>query len=206
MSPKSAGGRSDGQSRRLQIAYTLAVPRKPLEDENGPAWVESHIADGANRTRPFITGKVNIRDIQWQLEDGKRILYCLRERMISRQVSTRFRSMVENLKRYSSTARALARTPFILMGKTIAFLAEEERPEDGQDLRDKGFNQQIYEEDSPRTFVWSARRRPASSPAQLSLEGSASYVEVKPATATTCSSFLLLLPRSMTATCPSEFM
>ena len=52
------------------VAYTKIVQRNPLEDENGSAWVELHVADRAGKSRPFITGKVNVSAIQWTPDGG----------------------------------------------------------------------------------------------------------------------------------------
>lgn len=164
----------DGQ----RIAYTLAIPRKPMEDENGPAWSELHVADQANSSRPFITGKVNIRSIQWT-HDGKQLTY------LSRRADDKNTSLYsipidggesQAILKHNSSINDYAIHPD---GKQIAFLAEEESPKSRQDLRDKGFNQQIYEEDSPRTFVW-IRSSPDQPPRKLDLAGSASYVEWSP--------------------------
>ncbi len=164
----------DGHS----IAYTLSIPRKPLEDENGPAWVELHVSNGANSSRPFITGKVNIRSVQWT-QDGKRILY------LARRADDKHANLYaipidggesQLLLKHSTGIGDYSVHPD---GKQIAFLAEDERPKDREELQSKGFNQQIYEEDSPRTFVWisSSPEQPAR---KLDLAGSASYVEWSP--------------------------
>ena len=43
------------------IAYTLAVPRIPFtDDEDGGGWTELHVVDRKGKSRPFVTGKVNI--------------------------------------------------------------------------------------------------------------------------------------------------
>jgi Tol biopolymer transport system component len=57
------------------IAYTLAVPRKPLADEDGPSWSELHVVDVASgASRPFVTGKVNVSALEW-LPDGSAIAF-----------------------------------------------------------------------------------------------------------------------------------
>ena len=56
------------------VAYALVVPRQPLKDENGPAWVELHVVDTDGNSRPFVTGKVNVSGVQWT-PDGKGIAF-----------------------------------------------------------------------------------------------------------------------------------
>ena len=55
------------------IAYLLAAPRRPLQDDDGSAWYELHVMDRqTGETRPFITGEVSISSPQWS-PDGKSI-------------------------------------------------------------------------------------------------------------------------------------
>ena len=57
------------------VAYTVSVPRMPMEDDNGPAWSELHVYDReAETSRPYITGEVNISTIRWT-RDGQYIGY-----------------------------------------------------------------------------------------------------------------------------------
>jgi dipeptidyl aminopeptidase/acylaminoacyl peptidase len=57
------------------IAYTLAVPRKPLVDEDGASWSELHVVDVASgASRPFVTGKVNVSALEW-LPDGSALAF-----------------------------------------------------------------------------------------------------------------------------------
>ncbi len=55
-----------------QVAYTLVVPRKPLDEEDGRAWSELHVVDAKGHSRPFVTGAVNVRHIRWT-PDGRAI-------------------------------------------------------------------------------------------------------------------------------------
>ena len=48
-----------------QVAYTLVVPRRPLEEEDGAAWSELHVVDAKGHSRPFVTGAVKVRHIRW---------------------------------------------------------------------------------------------------------------------------------------------
>ena len=47
------------------IAYTLSVPRAPFQEDDGPAWKELHLWTADRGSRPFITGKVSINNVQW---------------------------------------------------------------------------------------------------------------------------------------------
>ena len=53
-----------------QIAYVLAVPRRPLEEDDGASWAELHVVGRDGVSRPFLTGEVNVSEISWT-PDGK---------------------------------------------------------------------------------------------------------------------------------------
>ena len=57
-----------------QVAFTLVVPRQPLEEEDGPAWSELHVVDAKGHRRPFVTGPVNVHHVHWSL-DGRSIAF-----------------------------------------------------------------------------------------------------------------------------------
>ena len=161
------------------VAYGLAVQRKPMVDDNGPAWVELHVVSGDAASRPFVTGKVSVRDIQWS-HDSRKILYlakraddqnaCLYAIPVDGGESTR-------LLKHGTGINGYAMHPD---GKQLAFLAEEETDKLVKELQDRGFNQQVYEEDLTKTHVWIAGASPDAPPRKLNLPGSASYVEWSP--------------------------
>ena len=57
-----------------KIAYLLSVPRRPSVDEDGPGWLEMHVVGPDGKSRPFVTGEVNVADPTWT-RDGKAILF-----------------------------------------------------------------------------------------------------------------------------------
>ena len=57
------------------VAYTVSVPRIPMEDDNGSAWTELHVYDRDSETsRPFITGEIRITQVKWS-PDGNTLSY-----------------------------------------------------------------------------------------------------------------------------------
>ena len=57
------------------VAYTVYVPRTPMEDDNGPSWAELHVFDReSGENRPFVTGEVSVSSIRWT-RDGRYIGY-----------------------------------------------------------------------------------------------------------------------------------
>lgn len=163
------------------VAYTLSVPRTPHEDDNGPAWRELHVVDTAETSRPFITGEVNVGDVDWT-PDGKGISFlakrgddkhkCLYVIPIGGGEARRVLSHETSINSYSWSPD----------GKRVAFLAKKKKAKDKKDLADKGFNQEIYEEDWRAVRAWIATPDDEDiEPRDLELTGSASTVRWSPA-------------------------
>lgn len=56
------------------VAFTRYVPRALYKEENGLHWSELHIVDDAGVERPYITGQVNVSNIQWSA-DGSLVYF-----------------------------------------------------------------------------------------------------------------------------------
>lgn len=158
----------DGQ----HIAYVLSVPRIPLEEPDGPAWAELHVADTAGHSRPFVTGQVNVGSIAWT-RDGKAITF------LARRSSDKARALylipldggeARKIVEHETNISAYSFSPD---GRRVAFLATEPLPEEKRKLREQGFDQEIYEEDIPYVHVWIAELGSHEKPRKLNLPGSA---------------------------------
>src|SRR3990172_12769250 len=57
-----------------RIAYVLTVPRRPLDEKDGPAWTELHVVDESGASRRYVTGEVNVGGVAWK-PDGKKISF-----------------------------------------------------------------------------------------------------------------------------------
>jgi Tol biopolymer transport system component len=160
-------------------AYTLAVQRKPLVDDDGPAWVELHVIDEAGNSRPFVTGKVNVSEVQWT-PDGRGIAF------VTKRGDDKYDALYVvpldggEARQLVSHGEGIHGAAFSPDGKQVAFLATVPRTEKQQQARDKGFTQEIYEEDWQPTKVWLAPVDGSSKPRALELDGSASFVEFSP--------------------------
>jgi dipeptidyl aminopeptidase/acylaminoacyl peptidase len=133
----------DGSS----IAYTLTVPRELERDENGPAWSRLHVVDfGGEAARPFVTGEVNVSHLRWS-PDGRYLSYLARREGDDRTsiyIIAAAGGESSRLFQHETSVLAFDWRPD---GRAIAFVATEEPPEDLAELKGKGFNQEIYEED-----------------------------------------------------------
>ncbi len=171
------------------VAYTVSLPRRVLAEDDGPAWSQLYVAtlDGREAaTRPFIVGDVSIGTPHWS-PDGRWIYYTAKRN--GDKETALYRIAVDGGESIRSLNHPTSIEGFDIApdGKTVAFLAKPERDAEAKQLRDKGFDQQIYEEDSKPTAVWIAAMDPdavledgAPTPRQLELEGSASAVQWSP--------------------------
>lgn len=178
-----------------QLAYTLAVPRRPLADESGTAWVELHVlararaADG--ETVPYVTGEQRVTDVAWR-RAGEITFLAEREgdeHASLYAISTRG-GEARKLLEHDTAILAYSWSPD---GERIAFLAKEDLDElrpGREEQHEKGFDQVIYEEDvaftrlfvaavgdGPRAAVDAAE---ATEPKQLPVKGSVRAVEWSP--------------------------
>ena len=160
------------------IAYTVMVQRQPLKDENGPAHRELHVVDMIGNTRPFITGDVSIGHLDWT-PSGEISFLAKR----GEEKYTSLYAIPVNggeARRVLEYAANIQHAAFHPTDKRIAFLAKDVKPKAEQDFTDKGFDQEIYEEDWTPTKVWITN--PAGSePKTLEIEGSVSHVNWSPA-------------------------
>lgn len=161
------------------VAYVLAVPRHPLQDEDGPARTELHVVDRAGLSRPFVTGKVDIGEVHWT-PDGRSIAF------VSKRPGDENASLylipvdggeARRILAHNSDLRGVT---FSEDGKQVAFLATEPLSKEQLDDRAKGFRQEIYEEDVRPVKIWIAPADGSKPPRSLELTGSAHAVHWRP--------------------------
>ncbi len=154
------------------IAYTLAVPQDPFTGSDGPSHIELHVCDVSGKSRPFVTGAVTVTQIAWT-PDGKSIAY------LARRGDDKHTSLYvipvdggESRKVFDHDA-SVHHVRFRPDGKEIAFLSTPPRTEEEKKWREKGFNQEIYEEDWRPTRVYLIDAAGKKKPRALELPGSA---------------------------------
>ncbi|MCL4176212.1 MAG: S9 family peptidase [Verrucomicrobia bacterium] len=199
---ESGEGLSPGQVARLRavtsaeispegsaVAYTLAVPRQPFVDEDGPAWQELHAVNAEGQSRGFVTGKVNLTQVAWR-PDGRAISFLAKrgdDRETSLYVIPIDGGEARRVLTHETGIRGYDWSPD---GRRVAFLATETEAARDRKRREKGFTANIYEEDWRPVRVWVASvTEPAedwavqteqAQPRALELEGSAFAVAWDP--------------------------
>ena len=137
-------------------AYLLSVPRRPLDEDSGGSWTELHVLDMAEpgSSRPFIAGPVNVGRPSFRGNDE--ILFTSRRG--SDKASALYGIPVGGGESRKLVEHANGVGSYVLSpdGSRVAFLARQETAKELKTLRDKGFNQEIYEEDRPLTRLWIA--------------------------------------------------
>ena len=164
------------------VAYTLAVPRIPFDDdEDGRGWVELHVVSADGNSRPFVTGKVNIGGVQW-LPDGSAVAYVAKrgdDKHSSLYMVPVDGGESRHLLEHDADVGGMTLHP---SDDRVAFLSMEPLSKESQEYREKGFDQEIYEEDWRPTKVWIADRNDKKAKSRsLDLPGSASFVQWSPA-------------------------
>lgn len=163
-----------------QIAYTLRVQRDPFNEDDGSGWVELHVVGTDGVSRPFVTGKVNVGNVAWT-PDGKYISF-LAEREGDDEKSL-YQIPIDGGEAWRIVTHETGISSYSWNpdGSKVAFLATDARPESVEKLRDRGFDQEIYEEDKPFVRVWThSMDDPDTLSHMLDLPGSASELYWSP--------------------------
>ena len=128
-----------------QIAFLRSQPRRPLDDDSGPAWVELYVLDADGREVPFGTGEVNVGRPRWLATDELAFLDRREgdEHRAVYRISTRG-GEAKKLFEHETAVRSFDLSPD---ERWLAFLALDETDPEADKLRGQGFNQRIFEED-----------------------------------------------------------
>ncbi|MBK7876425.1 MAG: S9 family peptidase [Planctomycetes bacterium] len=165
------------------VAYVLSVPRTPMVDDDGANWTElwvaSHAADGG-APRAYVGGKSDVSNVAW-LPDSSAIAFT-QKRGDDKASSLWVIALAggEARKAVASSA-GVGAFSFAPDGKRVAFLATEADSDARKKAKEKGFAQEIYEEDArfQRVFV-ATLFDDAAKPRALGIEGHVHQVRWSP--------------------------
>lgn len=163
-----------------QLAYTLSVPRRPGEEEDGEPWAELWVLPAAGGTpRAYVAGKVNVSLVRW-LPGGREIAF------LAKRGDDKVRSLHVIPLGGGEARRVLAPASDIVdyslapEGKRVAFVAREAEDDAVRKLREKGFRAEVYEEDWRPQRVWVAALTEKPAPVALPVEGHVRAVRWSP--------------------------
>ncbi len=138
-----------------EVAYVLAVPRIPFQDDDGPAWTELHVVRTDGQSRPYVTGAVNVASVRWT-PDGKGLAF------LTRRTGDATRSLYIVPRDGGEARKVFAHTTDLVSyefspdGNQIAFVARDAAPTDRADLVRRGFSQDVFEEGLLFQRLWVA--------------------------------------------------
>lgn len=129
-----------------KIAFTRSVPREIYVDKDGLNYSELHLVDLKGNQTPYITGKVNVANIQYS-SDGDFVYFL--GKLNNEKLTALYRIPVNggqaqavlSLKDTSISSYALSPK-----GDKVALLAMPAKPKSDKKLKELGFKAEIYEE------------------------------------------------------------
>ncbi|MBI5361954.1 MAG: S9 family peptidase [Planctomycetes bacterium] len=167
------------------VAYTLSVPRAPMVDDDGGNWSELWIvAREGGEPRVYVAGKTEVANVAW-LPDSSGVAFTQKrgdDKASSLWVIPAAGGEARKAVGWSAGVGAFS---FASDGKRVAFLATEPDPDARKKAKEKGFAQEIYEEDAKfqRVFVATLFDENAK-PRALAIESHVHQVRWNPANET----------------------
>ncbi len=164
-----------------RIAYTRIVPRDLSSQDDGAAWTELHVIGSNGVSRPFVSGKVNVGNISWK-GDSSEIAFLARRGDDSQRQLYAIPVAGGEAMRLTNMASGVSAYSFDPTGERVALVATEKEDSETKRLRDKGFDQIIYEEDWQPRRLWIQSLADENAAAELlDIEGSVQTVQWSPA-------------------------
>jgi dipeptidyl aminopeptidase/acylaminoacyl peptidase len=163
------------------IAYLLAVPRLPGEDEDGPAWTELHVIDGNGRSRLYVGDRNAIGGLAW-LPDGSGLAFLSKRGKDEYQALYRIDLGGGEARRVASLKSDIRGFSYAPDASQVALVAMKEEDPARKKLREQGFSQKVLEEDGQPWLLWiHTPEQDDAKPRQLQLDGSVQEVNWSPA-------------------------
>jgi len=159
------------------VAYVLAVPRRPWEEDDGPAWAELRVVGRDGAERGFVTGEANVRSLAWS-PDGREIAFLAKRPGDEAACLYAIARDGGEARRRLCHETAIEEFALAPDGKRVAFVAHEKRGKEAEERREKGFDAEVFEESWLPAHLFVADLDPASggeaAPRRIDLSGSVS--------------------------------
>ncbi len=164
------------------VAFLRAVPRAPLVDDDGPSWAELHVIDLADgRQRPFISGKVNVSQLSWT-PDGRELAFLCKRGDDKHTALYMIPLDGGEARKVAGLKAAIQSYSLSADASQVCLVAAAPENEARKKLADKGFKQEVYEEDDQASQVWLGRLGEAEfQPRRVEVEGHVWSAKLAPA-------------------------
>lgn len=164
-----------------RMAFVRYVPRDLRQEKDGPAWAELWVWDAATgRSQPFVTGSVRVGSVAWT-PDGAHIGFLAKREGDAHTALYLISVEGGEARKALELQTDVAAYSFAPDGRRVAVTATEPEPELLRQERERGFTQEIYEEDWRPRRVWVAELfGPNEGLAPLPLEGHVHQVHWRP--------------------------
>lgn len=163
-----------------RAAYTLSVPRRAGQDDDGAPWVELHVVEvEGGRSRPFVAGQVNVSALAWT-STGREIAFLTRRGDDKEPALYLIPVDGGEARRVLSLGGGIRAFGLAPDGKRVVCIAAPPPDQAREARRAKGFRQEVYEEEQPCSELWVAPLGGDTPPRSLPFEGHPSAVSWSP--------------------------
>lgn len=165
------------------IAFTRSVPREIYVEKDGKNWSELYLVNNQGEERPYITGKVNVKNIQWSA-DGSLIYFLAK---MNDEKFTRLYQIPANggqaQKVISLESTNINNYSLSTDNKKVALLAKKAKNKSVKKLKELGFKAQVFEEELTNQLLYITNLIPsdeAIAPEPMDIKGYVSNVHFSP--------------------------
>jgi dipeptidyl aminopeptidase/acylaminoacyl peptidase len=146
------------------VAYGLIVPRRPGRDEDGPAWTELHVRPfEGGESRAYVHGDVNVSGIRFT-PDSRHVTYVAKRGHDEKPALWAIPIGGGESKKLITHEEGIGVYRVAPDGKRVAFVAREPQSEAREELEEKGYKQEVFEEDWRPRKIWIAPLPPFAEP------------------------------------------
>lgn len=162
------------------VAYLLTVPRPAGSADDGEAWSELWMLDStSDLPRPFVTGKVNVEALEWS-PDSRSVAF------LAKRTEDKSKSIYiipvdgGEARRAVSLSTDITAYSFAPDFSRVAVIAADPESESRKKEQERGFKQEVYEEEWRPGRLRLTRAFSEAPPQVLAVEGAVQQVKWSP--------------------------
>jgi dipeptidyl aminopeptidase/acylaminoacyl peptidase len=161
------------------VAYTLTIPRDPLKEKDGPSMTELWVAPAGGAPRAYVTssptGDANVGSISFT-PDGGAIAFLAKRGGDKNRALWSIGAAGGEATRVVEADGDVTAYAFHPTLRRVAYVAAPAPVKTKRELQDKGFNQEVFEEDLPNARLLIADLDAGGAPKAVELAGHVSDV------------------------------